>query len=240
MSVRHFDITQGGILIALVMLCEIGCTNREFTRTPRTGTEQLLLSHALEQSMKALEPPSPPPATVAVDIVGFVGQRQIFQPNMLSNGPMINNNTTVTTGSPAPEANPPTVRPLGSDLIVMQGFIEGRLADLGYAVVDRREDADLWIRVIVLALGTDQGQSFFGMPAIQSTVIPFSTPALTIYEAQRQIAYVRYRLQVYDARAKTWHVPSPWYDGSAYYNQYTLFFFINFRGTDIQDVPQLQ
>jgi hypothetical protein len=240
MSARHFHMGHGRILIALVMLCEIGCTNREFTRTPRTGTEQLLLSHALENSMRGLEAPSPPPATVAVDIIGFVGQRQILQPNMLANGPMINNNTTVTTGSPAPEANPPAVRPLDSDLVVMQGVMEGRLMDLGYAVVERREEADLWIRVIVLAMGTDQGQSFFGMPAIQSSVIPFSTPALTIYEAQRQIAYVRYRLQVYDARARTWHAPSPWYDGSAYYNQYTLFFFINFHGTDVQDVPQLQ
>jgi hypothetical protein len=190
--------------------------------------------------MKAFEAPSPPPATVAVDVIGFAGQRSILQPNLLPNGPMINNNATVTNGPQTTEPNPPTMRPFGSDLIVMQGVVEGRLVDLGYTVVDRREEADLWIRVIVFALGTDQGQSFFGMPAIQSMVIPLSTPALTIYEAQRQIAYVRYRLQVYDARARTWHAPSPWYDGSAYYNQYTLFFFINFRGTDIQDAPQLQ
>jgi hypothetical protein len=222
------------------MVCGVGCTNREFSRTPRTGTEQLLLSHALERSVNAFEAPSPLPASAAVEVMGFVDARQVLESAQLSNSPMINSNIAPTSGPESTESNPPMVRPLGSDLLMMRGFVEGRLAELGYALVERREDADLWVRVMVLALGTDQGQNFFGMPAIQSSVIPFSTPALTLYGAQRQIAYVRYRLQIYDTRTRQWHVSGHWYEGSAYYNQYTVFFFINFRGTDMVEVPALQ
>ena len=111
---------------------------------------------------------------------------------------------------------------------------------MGYHPVERREEAEFWIRVLVWSLGTDQGQTFFGMPPIQSAIIPFATPSLTLYEAQRQIAYVRYQLQVYDVHKGQWRVPLHWHDGSAYFNQYTLLFFINFHGTDIADVPSLQ
>jgi len=171
-------------ITTICLACGAGCTNREFSRTPRTGTEQLLLSHALERSVNAFEAFSPPPASAAVEVVGYAGSRQIFEPMMLSNSSMINSNIAPTSGPESTELNPPMMRPLGSELLMMRGFVEGRLAELGYAVVDRRDAADLWIRVMVLALGTDQGQNFFGMPAIQSTVIPFSTPALTLYAAK--------------------------------------------------------
>ena len=69
---------------------------------------------------------------------------------------------------------------------------------------------------------------------MQSTLIPVSLPALTLCEAQRQIAYVRYLVHVYDPHSGRLLGSSPWYHGSSYYNQYTVFFFINFRGTDLR------
>jgi hypothetical protein len=234
------DRVCAGFFILLALVLGVGCTNREYTRTPRTGTEQLLISHALERSMGALHLPSPPPATAAVEIVGLIGQRQLLQPGFLEGGPMINSNTGSSVASDVREPNLPMPRPTSPDLSMMHVVVEGRLAALGYTPVARRDEADLWVRVLVMALGTDQGQTFFGMPAIQSSVIPFSTPALTLYEAQRQIGFVRYRVQIYDTRAKKWHLRYDWYEGMAYYNQYTLFFFINFRGTDLPDAPYLQ
>lgn len=228
------------VIVFMSIVCLIGCSNREFTRTPRTGTEQLLLSHALNQSMRSVEPPSAGLGKVAVDILGFVGERQTLPPAFLENSPMINSNTPTTTEYGGTEPNFPVLRPVGSDLGMMRAFFEGRLAEWGYIPVERRDNADLWIRVVVESLGTDQGQSFFGMPPIQSSVIPFSTPALTLYQAQRQIAYVRYRLQIYDRRTGTWQVPLQWYEGMAYFNQYTVFFFITFRSTDMVEAPYLQ
>lgn len=229
-----------GVLLLFAHLLNIGCTNREYTRTPRTSTEQLLLSHALEKSLGAFQLPFSPPATVAVEAAGFIGGRQLLEPGFLPNGPMVNNNTNAGSGTSSTEPTPTVMRSQSPDLGMVRGFVEGRLAQLGYTPVDRREEADLYVRLLVLAMGTDQGQSFFGMPAIQSTIIPFSTPPLTLYEAQRQIAYVRYRLQIYDGKTRKWHAPEEWYDGLAYYNQYTLLFFITFRGTDLVGAPFLQ
>lgn len=231
---------SGVVLLALVVGWGVGCTNREYTRTPRTSTEQLLLSHALERSMDSIELPSLPPATISVEVMGFAGERQMLQSGFVQGGPMINSNMSSSIASEPSEPNPPVIRPTSPDLAMVRGFVEGRLAQLGYVAVERQEDATLRIRVLVLALGTDQGQSFFGMPAIQSSVIPFSTPPLTLYQAQRQIAYARYRLQIYDTRTGKWHVPGHWYEGLAYYNQYTVFFFISFRGTDLVQAPELQ
>lgn len=228
------------VIVLVTQLLSMGCTNREYTRTPRTSTEQLLLSQALEKSMGAFQLPFSPPATVAVEAAGFVGGRQLLEPGFLPNGPMVNNNTNAGSGTGSTEPTPTIMRSQSPDLGMVRGFVEGRLAQLGYTPVDRREDADLYVRLLVLAMGTDQGQSFFGMPAIQSTIIPFSTPPLTLYEAQRQIAYVRYRLQIYDGKTGKWHAPQEWYDGLAYYNQYTLLFFITFRGTDLAQAPFLQ
>lgn len=228
------------LVLALLLLFDVACSNREYTRTPRTSTEQLLLSHALDKSMGAFQLPSGPPATVAVEVAGFVGGRQLLEPGFLPNGPMVNSNTNSGSGTGSTEPTPTIMRSPSPDLGMVRGFVEGRLAQLGYTPVDRREEADLYVRLLVLSIGTDQGQSFFGMPAIQSTIIPFSTPPLTLYEAQRQIAYVRYRLQIYDGKTRKWHAPNDWYDGLAYYNQYTLLFFITFRGTDLAEAPYLQ
>jgi len=227
------------ILMLLVLL--VACTNREFTRTPRTGTEQLLLSHAIQQSVKDLVLPIPPASAIMVEVIGYTGDRQWLQPSFLGNGPMINTNNTVPgVGSSSTESNLPAVRPQGSDLAVLRGFVEGRFAELGCTIAANREGLDLWIRVVVLAIGTDQGQNFLGMPPVQSALIPFSLPALTLYESQRQIAYVRYLVQVYDARTGRLLFFSPWYQGSSYYNQYTVLLFINFRGTDLIEAPYLQ
>jgi hypothetical protein len=228
------------LLLLLLILFEVGCSNREYTRTPRTSTEQLLLSQALEKSMGPFQLPLGPPASVAVEVAGFVGGRQLLEPGFLPNGPMVNSNTNSGSGTSSTEPTPTIMRSPSPDLGMVRGFVEGRLAQLGYTPVDQREAADLYVRLLVLAMGTDQGQSFFGMPAIQSTIIPFSTPPLTLYEAQRQIAYVRYRLQIYDGKSGKWHAPSEWYDGLAYYNQYTVLFFITFRGTDLVQAPYLQ
>ena len=226
--------------VTTLVLCALlgACTNRELTRTPRTGTEQLLLSHAIQRSVTDLVMPITPASAIAVEVIGYTGDRQWLQPSFLGNSPMMNNSAS-TAGS-STESNFSAMRPLGSDLSVLQGFLEGRMAELGCRIMPAREGADLLIRVMVLAIGTDQGQTFFGMPPVQSVLVPVSLPALTLYESQRQIAYVRYFVQVYEARTGRLLFFTPWYQGSAYYNQYTVFFFINFRGTDLIEAPYLK
>lgn len=208
-----------------VILCSFaalaGCAiSTEPTRTPRTAVEQLLLSYAVQRSMNALSIPLSPLKPVAVEVVGFPADRLILQDRFIH------------------EPNELPVVPMSAtDLAIVHGFAEGRLGVLGFPLQQSRHQTRYFLRLLVLALGTDQGQAFVGMPAVQSVLVPFSLPELTLYKAQRQKAYMRYRIDIYESATGRFIRSTPWYDGSAYLNQYTVFFFIYFRSTDLPLAP---
>ena len=213
-------IQRAALVVLLAMAC--GCAqSREPTRTPRTSTEQLLLSHALTRSMSDLAVPLPPGKSVTVEVVGFPVDRLITQEPFTSSAAL---------GATADNS---VVRMPGSDLPVVRGMLEKRLGELGFAVSPRRQDAAFLIRLIVLTFGTEQGVSFFGMPAVQSVVLPFSLPELTLFKSQRQNSYMRCLVHIYDLATGRFIQSTSWYDGSAYYNQYTVLFLFQYRTTDL-------
>lgn len=206
-----------------------GCAlPREPTRTSRTAIEQLLLSQAITRSVKYLSLPLPSGQSVVVDMAGFPQDRSLLQV------PFAAPQVAATNTSPA---DLPVIRHEASDLPVVLGKVEARLGELGLPVRTRREEARYLLRVVVEALGTEQGKTFFGMPPVQSVLIPFALPQITLYEEQRQQAYARFTIDVYDARTGELIRSTPWYEGSAYYNQYTVFFFISFKGSDLVATP---
>ena len=216
------------LLAAVVPSLLFGCAlPREPTRTPRTAIEQLLLSQAITRSVKHLSVPVPSGQSVVVDLAGFPQDRSILQ------APFVTPQVTTTTRP----ADLPVMRHEASDLPVIQSKIEARLGELGLPFRTRREEARYLLRVVVEALGTEQGETFFGMPPVQSVLIPFALPQITVYEEQRQRGYVRFTIDVYDARTGELIRSIPWYEGSAYYNQYTVFFFFSFERSDLVATP---
>jgi hypothetical protein len=210
-----------GAVLAVVLLLSSGCAlSHDPTRTPRTATEQLLLSHALTRSLNDLEVPLPAGKSVAVEVIGFPVDRLILQEPFTS---------SATLGSP----DSPVVRLPASDLQVVRGMFETRLGQLGFVLPQRRHDAAFLIRLIVLTFGTEQGVSFFGMPPVQSVLLPFALPELTLFKAQRQSSYMRCVVHVYDATSGRFLRSTAWYEGTAYYNQYTWFFVFSYRTTDL-------
>ena len=224
MSVSSFakQVTSATLLPALLAACAL---TLEPSRTPRTSTEQLLLSHAITRSVKHLAIPLPPHEPVVVEIAGFPNDRTVMQTHFLG-----------AAGLRTP-AEFPVIPGHASDLPVVQGKIEGRLGELGLTLSPQRTDAHYFLRVIVEALGTDQGESFIGMPPVQSVLLPFALPELTLFKAQRQRAYSRFTIDIYDARTGELIRSMPWHEGSAYYNQYTVLFFFTFEGTDLVGIP---
>lgn len=204
-------------LIAAVMGCAI---SREPTRTPRTAIEELLLSSAVQRSMNALSLPISPVESVAVEVVAFPTDRLLLQDRFVGE----------------PNA-PPIVPTPATGLVLVHGLAEGRLGVLGFPLQQSRHQATYFLRLLVLALGTDQAQTFLGMPAIQSVLLPFALPELTLYKAQHQKAYMRYRIDIYESATGQFIRSTPWYEGSAYFNQYIVFFFITFRSTDLPQAP---
>lgn len=162
-----------------------------------------------------------------VEVAGFPQDRSILQAAFST--PQV----TPTTRPP----DPPVIRHEASDLPVMQGKVEARLGELGLPLRTRKEEARYHLRVVVEAIGTEQGETFFGMPPVQSVLIPFALPQITLYEEQRQRAYARFTMDIFDARTGELIRSTPWYEGSAYYNQYTVFFFFSFKGSDLVATP---
>jgi hypothetical protein len=96
------------------------------------------------------------------------------------------------------------------------------LARKGYRTLS--EEATYLIRVMVESLGTIQGMTFFGLPPIQSVIIPFAIPELTVYRLQKQSGYARLHLDLYDNRTGESIGSTSTLIGRTYYDQYTVFF----------------
>lgn len=75
------------------------------------------------------------------------------------------------------------------------------------------------------------------MPPIQSVLIPFSLPQLTLYQNLSQDGYVRYAMDLIERTSGKLFYSTPWYHQQTYHDQYTIFFFITYRLTDLADAP---
>jgi hypothetical protein len=123
------------------------------------------------------------------------------------------------------------------DLAFVKDAVAAHLNVLGYRLTKQEEDASYLVRVIVQSFGTSQSLSFFGMPPVQSVLIPFSLPQLTVYQNIAQDGYVRYGVQVIERASGRLHYSSPWHSHRTYHDQYTVLFFFTWRVTDLEEAP---
>lgn len=111
------------------------------------------------------------------------------------------------------------------------------LGDQGFSVKGDETQAQYRLALNVQAIGTENGLSFFGIPPVQSSVVPVSLPELSIYKAQHFVGYSRFSFDIFELSTGNFVRSTPWFQGSTYYNTYTVFFFINFRTTDLVWAP---
>lgn len=135
-------------------------------------------------------------------------------------------------------AVPPVAAYVGNvDLDVVRAAVAGRIGELGFLIRDKPDQAQYLAHIIIQSLGTVQGETFFGMPPVQSVIIPFSLPELTLYKQQAQAAHMRYWIDLYEVATGRFIRSTPIHMGSAYYNQYTFLFLIKFHTTDLTLPP---
>jgi len=83
-----------------------------------------------------------------------------------------------------------------TDLTVEKRFFIGALGqwlgEQGLLLTPEAKHANYRIQVLIQSLGTEQSQSFFGMPPDQSVLIPFALPDITLYKAQYQTGFTRF------------------------------------------------
>ena len=136
---------------------------------------------------------------------------------------------------PLPHGAPVFVKAVGlaADQAIVRDMVADQLGAQGMRVREKEEEATYLVRVIVQALGTEQLRTFFGMPPIQSVVIPFSLPELALYKVEQQVAVSRFYLEVFERTTGRYIISTRWYEGAAHYKQYTMLFLIGFHSTDL-------
>jgi hypothetical protein len=208
-------VAAGFLLVPGLVFCACSLT-QEFSRTPRTAVEQLLLSQAVEHALHNLTVDLPKEAALYVDVTGLQTDRAHF--NMV--------------GEDRGVLHDPSL-----DLLLIRDAFATGLGRLGYRIDPRDTVPTYLARVVVESFGTTQGITFFGMPPVQSVLIPFSLPALTLYGAEGQRGYARLHVDFFEYQSGKLWGSTPTIIGRTYYNQYTLLFFFTWQTTDMTAPP---
>ena len=111
------------------------------------------------------------------------------------------------------------------------------LAKQGFRLAQNEGEATYRINVLLQAFGSEQGIAFFGMPPVQSVLLPFSLPELSLYKDFHESGHVRWALTVSERSNGRVIFSSPWYAASTYHNHYTILLVIRFVRTDL-DLPE--
>lgn len=229
MPIVHY-LTLAVIWATGVLLLASCALPREITKTPRSAIEQLLLTQALNRSLLDLRLPVSPAEPLYMKVSGL--QLGYMSPLL----PLATGSTASASTSTVTHPTEGYFSPAG-DLAFISDAVASHLAVLGYRVSGREDEAAYLVRVVVQSFGTIQSTSFFGMPPIQSVLIPFSLPQLTIYQNLSQDGYIKYGVEVVERASGRLIYTTPWHSHRTYHDQYTILFFFTFRMTDLDEAP---
>jgi len=213
-------------LLPLLASCTIP---REITKTARSAIEQLLLAEALNRSLLDVSLPISVDEPLYMEVTGL--QLGYLSPMVPLSSVSASGETSTTGTSTSAYFSP------AGDLAFVRDAVATHLGVLGYRISKREEDASYLVRVVVQSFGTSQSISFFGMPPIQSVLIPFSLPQLTVYQSLAQDGFVRYGVEVIERASGRLFYSTPWHSHRTYHDQYTILFFFSFRVTDLEEAP---
>jgi hypothetical protein len=203
--------------VGMGLLLLVGCIEQEVSRTPRTAVEQLLLTQAAELALHNLTAALPEHASLLVEVTGLQTDRAHL--NMM---------TDLGRG---------VLHDPSHDLLLIRDVTATALGRMGYQISPPKTDPAYLARVVVESFGTTQSLSFFGLPPIQSVVIPITLPELALYKLQRQNGYARLHVDFFDNQTGGYVGSTSTIIGRTYYNQYKILFFIGWVRTDMSAPP---
>jgi len=93
------------------------------------------------------------------------------------------------------------------------------------------------VRVLLHAFGLEKKDVFFGVPPIQSLLIPLSLPELTLYRSVRNRGYARLSIDIADAGSGRLIGEPSQSEATVYHEHYTLLFLISWKSTDLLPPP---
>ncbi len=143
----------------VVSACSSGCAKNVTSNTARTGTEQLLISNAIDQALDK------------VDFGAFSGEKIALEEKYLD----------------------------AVDKSYLMSSIRHRLAYYGATVVSDAKEADIILEARSGAVGTDNSETFYGVPEV---VLPgmLSLPEMKLITRSQQRGTAKIGIVAYDAK----------------------------------------
>ena len=190
--------------------------------TQKAGLVGILLLYLMTSCAPIKQLPTPDQATaieqfLITQAVEFSLHKEDVTPVPLPTGETV---TLDTTG-------------LTAEKRIFIGALSQWLGEQGLLLMPEAKQANYRIQILAQALGTEQSLSFFGIPAIQSVVIPFALPEIALYKAQSQLGFTRFRLDIFENITGKFIRSTPWLEATTYFNEYTIFMFFDFYTTNL-------
>ena len=100
-------------------------------------------------------------------------------------------------------------------------------------VIADAQEAEVRLKIFAPVLGVDQGQSFFGVPAVTVPVLGFTVPEVALFKSITHHGYAAIEMYTIDNPSGDFLARSPRAVGEAAYNQYTILILVNFNRDDL-------
>lgn len=126
---------------------------------------------------------------------------------------------------------------MSGDKDLVKGIIAGWLGQQGY--IAQEEFATYRMNIIVDSLGTEYGNTFFGIPPITAALIPISIPKLSLYEADYQTGYSKFHLDIFEIPSGRF-VGTTAFMANTHFNEHTVLFVFTFTRTDLASPPSVR
>ena len=207
-------------IVPLLASCTIAPRNHE---NARSAIEQLLLAQALNRSLLDVALPLSLREPLYMEVSGL----QLGYMSPLCRCHLCHPRRRIhITITPSDEGY---FSPAG-DLAFISDAVASHLGVLGYRLAKREDDAPIWCGWSCNRLAPSNRSHFSACRPIQSVLIPFSLPQLTIY----QTSCPGWLCELWSPGRRTGlrstgSIRLPWHSHRTYHDQYTFFFFFTFR-----------
>lgn len=124
---------------------------------------------------------------------------------------------------------------ISADKDLVKSAVASWLGQNGYIAQD--DNATYRMNIVVDSLGSEQANSFFGIPPITATLIPISLPKLSLYEADYQTGYSRFHFDIFEAPSGRFIGTTPSFIADTHFNAHTILFLFKFKQTDLVSPP---
>jgi hypothetical protein len=126
---------------------------------------------------------------------------------------------------------------LNDDKEFARQMLATRLRARGVEVVEAASAADYRVRTFATVLGVDQGETLFGVPALQVPVVSIPIPEIALFKMRRSRGHTELQMFVFDRSSENFIARIPDGVGRSRYDRYTILLVFGYTSSDLDERP---